>query len=910
MLALHVGLATVWGDPVQPDGAPRARVKPAEETRLNTGVFRAGLKKRGLTELLEQHLTDFPPSSPTDRLLMMRDIKLAEFGDANRSMEERSTAIAEANRILAQVIDENGDDPRRFEWRFSYARSLIYDQAEPVFTRILYRGGGATDRAELLTITGPALGNLEVLGEDLQREYDRVDKMSIRDFERLDSEGYVEKLDRLASKTNYLLVWALYYDALPRPEEDPRRASRLHEILGSLSANSVLFSTPHRISRVQVQALLLAGMTHRLLNQHQRAREMLGRALSVADGLDDDERERISWAMTLAQMERVRNDAGDGRFPAALAGLSLFRDRIAAAPQDNFGLSIVAALLERDVLRLRASVAQREGRSAEAGQHRRESWQSLQRLARGDPTRRDELYATVYETIVTGAEPGDLDPFQQCALVAGLLADAQRSPGSAQLLLTRAVSVAERFMERAEPGAEILTPEVLFNLAVARYRLDEPVAAMKSFLTVARDHPEFSGARRAAMLSVQLGAELYGDRSRQKGSEVGTLYREALETLLRDGAESRAEQYWRFYYAQLLDELGEFTLAVAQYARVDPRHEHHVESVFARVRCLALMLQKPAGSAPVDPAARQRLVNRFFTAGREFVTLATGMLGRVMPAERTASIRRLAARAAVIGAEVRLLPSVDQPGPALETLASFEDDYPEAKSLAGRVWRVRLVAYEKLDRLEEARSAIPAYLAAEPNDAGPTLQLLYIALVEDAESLKDKGDLASAQAKAEMALVVADLVHDWVQRADDTSGSVDRRAIAIQFAEANLHAGRYERARDLFFAILPDEAGDGESKRDLRVALGRAEAMFQLGDHAAALPEFNRLAASLPHSDPIRWKSLLRDLQCRSALGHPPAGIIQVIRQQKHLFSDLGGATLEAEFARLLRENQRRLDGG
>ncbi len=83
-----------------------------------------------------------------------------------------------------------------------------------------------------------------------------------------------------------------------------------------------------------------------------------------------------------------------------------------------------------------------------------------------------------------------------------------------------------------------------------------------------------------------------------------------------------------------------------------------------------------------------------------------------------------------------------------------------------------------------------------------------------------------------------------------------------------------------------------------------------LDDFTAALPQFNRLATGLPPTDAIRWRALLRDLQCRTALDHPATGIVRVIRQQKRLDPDLGGPGIAPQFERLLRDNQRRLDEG
>ena len=52
-----------------PASPPAAQPLSAEETRLNTAVFREGLRKRGLLELLELHTKDFSARKPGGRRL-------------------------------------------------------------------------------------------------------------------------------------------------------------------------------------------------------------------------------------------------------------------------------------------------------------------------------------------------------------------------------------------------------------------------------------------------------------------------------------------------------------------------------------------------------------------------------------------------------------------------------------------------------------------------------------------------------------------------------------------------------------------------------------------------------------------------------------------------------------------------
>ncbi|MGB2985525.1 MAG: tetratricopeptide repeat protein, partial [Phycisphaerae bacterium] len=573
LLAAAVSLTTVAassGPP--PEDAPK---KPAEESRLSTALFRAGLRKRGLTELLELHLKDFPLSSPTEALLMMREVKLAEHDDPILSPEQRESAIAEANRLLEQVIDENPDDARRFEWRFALAHSLLYDQAEPLFTSILYRGGNAADRQRLPSLSTRAVAVLRVLLGELATEYKRVDQLAIREFENLEAQGYIEELDRVGPRAEYLLLWAFFYDSLPRDDADPVRTQQLNDILERVAVNAALLKTPHKTSRVQVQALLLTGMTHRLLNNHQPARELLDRALAVTEQLGDpDERQRIQWAVTLTWLERIRNDRDDGRFDEALSQLVRFRNTVAAGGADTFGLRVVAALLERSIYEYRAAAAERANRTADARRYREEAWKPLARLAQQEPEHRDELYATIYDMVGHDVSPDKLDPFERCALIAGLLSDASGSTGNADSLLDRAIEVGERFLAEAGPGAKSLVPEVLYNIAVAEYRRGRLAAAATRLIEVGRDYPTFAGAPQAADFAAQLGAKLRDDPSLRSHPEVQGLYRKALEVLVTRHTDTDAARYWRFYYAQLLDELGDYDKASSQYALVDQTHEH------------------------------------------------------------------------------------------------------------------------------------------------------------------------------------------------------------------------------------------------------------------------------------------------------------------------------------------------
>ena len=884
--------------------------KPAEEQRFGAARFRAGLRKRGLLELLELHLREFPPSGKTASLMMRRDLHLAEFADTSRPLADRMAALADANQLLEQLVDENPADRRRFDWRFTLAHSLLYEEAEAHFSSIIYRGGNANDRQSLQALATRAVRVLTALTDEIASEYETFDGLPLGQFERLERSGYVEELDRLAPRAEYLLLWALFYDALPRDDTDPVRASHLNRIHAALTQDRVLLDASHEISRVQVQALLLDGMACRLLNDHPTARQRFDRALQVAKRLGDPvERERISWAILLAQLERIRNDRDDGRFDDALRGLVGFRKSISDRAPGAFGQRVVAALEERAVYRALAAQADREEDPAAAKRARARAWLALERLVSEYASQCDEVYATVYELIGADADPASLDPFEQCALVAGLLVQADLDGASGERRWRRAIQVGEGFLASATPEVESLIPAVLYNVAVAQYRLDRPKEAAVRFLEVAREHSRFSNAAQAAALAVQLGSLMYEDTPpAQRSGELRSLYFDALETLLFQHADTETARYWRFYYAQLLDELGRHDDAIVQYALVDVGHEHYLESVFSRVRSTALALKQVCAARPVDALDVQRRTTDHSTLHREFVARATSEMNRATDPAEVSRLRGLIGRAELVAAETDVLGPVDRPTRALDRLRDFEQAFPELAGITGRLWRVRLLAYERLGRLDEATQTIPLYVAADPQGAGPALQSLFDGLSQDVRRLRREGDTDASAKKAKLVLLLAEQIEAWSRTPEADVAPGDRLRITRQLAEANLLAERYAPAKELFAQLRKT---DGKAQpSDPCVLHGYAEALYQLGEHAAALPEFNELARRLPEGDPLRWESLLRDLQCRTALKQNPRDVIKVIEQQAYLNPELGGPRLAAEFKKLLRENQRRAEGG
>jgi hypothetical protein len=896
-----------------PSAAADRSTVPAEERRFNSAVFREGLKKRGLTELLELHLRDFPPQSGAEQLLLERDAKLSQFRDVNQPAAARFAALSEANFLLDRLVRENPDDPRRFDWLYTLAHSLIFDQGAPYATNILYTGGSDEDRTKLAQVSASAVKAARTLIERLESEFARLDNLTAEEFEKTQTSEYMAQLDRIAPNAEYLLLWALFYDSLPRKTGDPVRAEQLNEILTHLSRDPLVLKAPQEQTHVQIPATVLAGMTYRHLGDYHNARQFLDRARSLADRLSDaNEKVSVYWAVLLADIEAIRADRDDERWQAAKDRILQLRERIQAIASgqvaDTFSLTLAAALLERSVNLKHAEAVQKTSRLDEAESLRAAAWRTMAQLLLTNPGRRDELLAAVDRATDKGAAVEALDPIEQTARVAGLIEEAETTSGAAsEAALAAAATLAQHFLAHRGAEASSLDPQMLRYLAVAQYRTGDLALASASFTKLACTYPTHADAPQSAVYAVQLAAKLYHQKPPPAGAQ--RQYKDALQCLLDKFAETAPAEYWRFFYAQLLDELGEHDEAAAQFAAVQPTHKQYVEAAYFCLRSLAAALQHQAESS--GDSAAQRLLsdraNAVADAQRELARRAEALDDEARKSRPT-DLEALLAEGVLLTAESNVLTPVARYRFALDLLSSFESRFAGQTALMGRVWRARLLAYSALRETDRLAEAVPHYVAADPKGAGGTLQSLYNAASTAYVEAQQAGQPEEAERRARAALPLAEQLVAWTEKTGAKLSGDEKRYLFAQLAEANLRARRHETARGLFAAILPPASQDlPKAELDVRIILGYAQSLTAFDDCEKALPLFNQLATGLPAASPMRWEALAGDLACRTLLDNPPEGIIKVIDQQKLLYPDLGGPLYIKRFEAIRDENERRL---
>ncbi|GJM23731.1 MAG: hypothetical protein DHS20C16_01460 [Phycisphaerae bacterium] len=895
---------------------PGARAADAESDRFSNEDFHAGLLNYDLRDLLSLHMMQLPGSDELPQLLLRRKMHLLVYQSALSETKERREALAAANEILAEIIRNHATDDRAIEWQIALARSLIYEQAEPHFSSILYRGGTSEDRRVLKDLMEQSFGVLTRLLKFLDDEYARIDVLSISQYERLEDKGYIAQLESAIPQAQYMLLWSKFYMALALQRSDPQRRLLLDEVIVQLAKETTLLRDKHENSHVQAQSLLLAGMAYRRVADYSSAKRYFRDAVEVVGRITNtQEQADLQWVVTLGMVENIRALRDDGDFENARDLLEELRRRFARTHRTDFGRKLLLAILESSILQATDSPNRQAGDSLLASRLTDRAAAPLIRLADDSLEQRADVYAAIFDQIKAVPDPSLLHPFQQSALIAGYIAEAarlrqlgsedsasdqtRRLDEEAMANLDRAIESATRLLKERGGIDDELSCEALFNLAVAEYHKGLQLAATQDFSRVAQECPKFARSLSAAIYAVEIITQLAEDPSLRGRAEVHVAAVQALQILVDGFPESDSAKYWLFFLAQALEDAEHFEDAATRYDNVDRTHPHYITAQFRAIKCQILALQGGIARGEIEIAELRRRAGSARRAVARFVKTA-----RKGDPDRA---KEFLAQADVLIGEMSVLKGVDQHEEAIELLDDFETKHADSLDLMGRVLRVRIIAFESTGRLQDAQHAVPKFAAIAPDEAGMTLQNLLDSIRIEIAELRESGQQSEADRKADAALLFAQQIFDTASAQDVSETSMYR--LRVQLAEAHLEAGRYEKSFLLFKEaedIDITHYEDGKA-HDPRVVLGKAKSLMMQKKHGEALQLFNRLFVESPADAPHRFEALLGDLQCRTALGEDAAAIIGVIDQHRFLSPSLGSESIKKKILAVKAQNEKRL---
>lgn len=799
--------------------------------------------------------------------------------------EARESAYQDAERrykALIDALERASDEPPRKAADVAAARidlcgMILSHWVAPIVDEFEITRGQRGDRRKALSLLQTARQQAEVARDGIAA--------FLRDLDAHEEEylalGVFDTFRRLRADTQFHLGWACAYLGLVEPAGDERAA-----VLRTAEQCFQTLIAGGQAGPALQQCLIGQGIALREQQRGVEAERLFAQALE--DGSDPVATAQARYELARCQIRAARFEEGRETLGPLL---TVDPENLSPAERGAALFYNLAALWDANSFLEQAVDLQRRARD---GADRNHLLKQALRMREAGLARMNRLSAR------GGAWPGIVQLYVATAVDAN--ADAQALSPLELLFLAGQLSDARRYAEAADrleaaaarPGVDAeLAGQVLFDLGVCRYRLNDYRVAATAFARLARERREHPRAAQAAGFAYQLWVKV------AEQTKAHADYEELAATLLNlvqsfPQHDERLNAMWGLPLA--LQAADRFADAAAQFANVPAESPHWEEAQFRRVICLRLACEaERATLAAPDFLAQAR------RTAAELIRYAQQALNRAVAAADADGIRKWSAEALVSAAELLISPGVEQPQSALTALEAFEQSYPNSPAL-GRALAVRLRCYAAASDFSRATAALDSYLAAAaPEQAAAILTVLSQAMQSEVERLQ-------RAARGDEARSVATNAVKTFEELDRRLRSDPARAREADLAAAGLAqmlraAGAEERAAALIAELLQRNPQNGHLRRLHALSLTAALA-------ADSPPE--RIAAALE-----AWAALLRDSALRETAPQrywearhqwltlllrqgKAADVARAIEQERVWYPDLGGPEWRPRLEELL----------
>lgn len=440
-----------------------------------------------------------------------------------------------------------------------------------------------------------------------------------------------------------------------------------------------------------------------------------------------------------------------------------------------------------------------------------------------------------------------------------------------------AIPLIEELAESADGAARAFRSEANYLLGVARFKAgDYPAAATRFDVALAAPQPAF--AADAAYLRFKA---LEAQMAKQATESLAARYVAALRDLLDRHPEHAQAAEARYRLGEYLQGQGDFAGAIDAYARVsgDPGFEF-------RSRFGTLQSEFEQLKSPLDPPARAALLARI---GDELDALETAARGIDQSKDRgDLPLAEFRAKATVMRAVYLSLRSSDAAPEMLEVLNGFEQHYPSQRDLFAQVARLRLGAYQRLDRFVDAAREVSARGAVLRADAkSEPLEKLAAGFAKAAARVKAAGKTEDADAAERVALALYELL--------DAQGDVSADKTKLTMGRLYESRDDFERAEAVYREVL-------EQRPDSLAALrGLAHVMEGRRDAAAAFDYWKRYTAATRPGDPSWYEGHYEQARLALARGDRKSACA-ILERLKPAMAGLGDADRRRQLVDLYKQ--------
>ena len=863
------------------EDAPTSRLMSGP---LDEGLFRAGLRERGLTDWLDQYLADVPPVDNADATLRRREALLEQAARPGVSDVDRARRVRDAHELLTGLLVDHPHHPAHLRWQLESARDLLERIDPNGFNALLLYDLPGRDRARSARLAGSAIERLEALQKAIATEWSAIEAMDASTLDAVADGGSLQRLESLETRSAMLLAWARLYHALAAKMPADARRQAMADLLMHVTERTGWTESPDPARRcgAEVIGAIAARYAGRFDDANRLARSIID---SYGQIRFSGDRDRLQWSGLLAVLEQIRIERDRGQIARALDIVKQAREWADRARAEDDVVARSLALVHRSVLAAQGAATTRP--AAGGFLEPADALAPLAELAGRSTAHRDGLYATLAGTLSEAPVRPESSPFQLQLLLGAALADSRRqSNGTAvskERMRQRVADVAQRF--RSLPaGVESATRgELLWLIGRSQYALGAHLEAANALADLVEQWPEHDRSPRAAEQAAAI-AQAWLKRDPSGSREATAAFVRAVRVLRKRLPDSPQARQLQFFLAVALERQNVFAEAAREYAAVAPDDPRALLARLGQVRCLRKQLRDATAAGTTDEATQTAQAQAVVDAARSAAEVVTR---QPAPDDQ----RRVAAEIVLLLAAGLNHPLIRQPGEALDVLADFEKRFGDEPALIGPVLRERVLAYRQLKRLTEARRVVARFLETDPDRAGAVMANLLEAMRTETQAAADRGDTAAVESVAAEAVELAGMLLAW---SDDRPGGVsprERLTIRIWQADGLRDAGRIEDALDRFTACQDDGAEILTRHAGLRfeVQLGRADCLLALDRPADALLLYAEVGQRTAEHAPAWWHAFVGNLRCHARLGHNATGIARAIRQQRHLAPDLGG---------------------
>jgi len=373
-------------------------------------------------------------------------------------------------------------------------------------------------------------------------------------------------------------------------------------------------------------------------------------------------------------------------------------------------------------------------------------------------------------------------------------------------------------------------PTALYTQAAALLQVGAKAKAAELFRKVADGFPKYKYAAASASYAVGVPGQMY---EKAKTEENRQAYEDALHWFVQNWLQSDPDQ--QYFYALVLYRGEKWLEAADAFARVPEKAEHYPDSKYWVALCrlenfrnkvLASKDKQLILSGARDVA--KRLV--------DFAKYAFQVQNADFSDQKKQTLLSWAQFAYINAADVYLYNEVSLPADALPLLEETEKKFDLSKEARGRVLKLKIDAFQKLQKLDEARQVLDEFLAvADPKDVGPVLRGLFAAMTEDVRELIKRGKTDLASTKVEQAKALGDRFQQWLKKSDLSQKEVEIENSRYDLAELYLAVKNYEQALQIYQEIAgprPEEAAEKGKPLPEDAIYGMARAYEGIGDQA------------------------------------------------------------------------------